>query len=140
MSDESLADKAQSLLDALRAKGLHVPNAARVDNDGDALEVLCEEIRRIARGGDVSLAAHFADGGAVDVRVGGADARAAATAEARVFAPWAPGPRLVRGVVRGGGARLEGVGRDGPVNVIVRDAAGEPLAWGPATDALHAPR
>ncbi len=130
MSGESLLGRAQSLLDSLREKGLHLPNPGRVDGDTDAVASLAAEIRAIAREPAPILVARFDAEGALLVRTGGEAALArAATIEVRAFAPWRDGPRVRRVPVRGAETVIDGVERDGPVNVALLDAAGAPLAW-----------
>jgi hypothetical protein len=129
VSGENLLGRAQSLLDSLREKGLHLPNPTRVDGDTDAVAALAEEVRAIARDGAVSVAAVFAADGRLAVRVRGQAPVRAAFVEVRAFAPWREAPRVQRVPAAGAETLVEGVDRDGPVNVALLDAAGVPLAW-----------
>ena len=129
MSGDNLLGRAQSLLDSLREKGLHLPNPTRVDGDTDAVAALAEEVRVIARDPDVAVTAAFEADGRLAVRARG-DARSrAAFVDVRTFAPWREGPRVMRVPVAGDATVVEGVDRDGPVNVALVDIAGAPLAW-----------
>jgi len=132
VSEGDLLGKAQSLLDALREKGLHLPNPARVDGDSDALATLAEEVRATAGESAVTVAAGFEASGHLRVAIGGSERVRVAHVEVRAFAPWREAPRVTRVPVAAGAAAevlVEGVGRDGPVNVALVDVAGVPLAW-----------
>ena len=129
MSDESLLGKAQSLLDALREKGLHLPNPTRVDGDSDAVAALTSELRVLAAGPALELSAQFGADGAIEVRWHGADAALVAVVEARAWAPWRAEPRVLRASARTGDPVRLRLDRDGPVNIVLLDVAGVPLAW-----------
>lgn len=132
MSDGNLLGKAQSLLEALREKGLHLPNPTRVDGDTDALAALAEEVRVLGAEGRVTAAAAFDEEGALRVTVGGPDRARVVTVETRAFAPWRAEPSVRRVAFTGaaeGAFVLEGIERDGPVNVALLDVGGAPLAW-----------
>ncbi len=127
--DGSLFGRAQSLLDALREKGLHLPNPARVDGDGDALASLAAEIRALAGAEALALRAAFDADGALVVRASGPALARVAAVEVRAFAPWREGPEVRRVPAGAAETVVEGVERDGPVNVALVDVAGVPLAW-----------
>jgi hypothetical protein len=132
VTDGDLLGKAQSLLEALREKGLHLPNPTRVDGDTDAIAALAEEVRAHAALEDVSVAARFDASGALHVEVGGAQRERACFVEVRAFAPWREEPRTMRMPFVATGAAeviVDGVERDGPVNVVLVDVGGCPLAW-----------
>jgi hypothetical protein len=124
-----LFGRAQSLLDALREKGLLLPNPARVDGDSDAVAALAAEIRVLAGDAPLALSASFDAEGVLVVRAAGPGIGRAASIEVRAFAPWREGPAVRRAPVRGAETRVAGVERDGPANVAVVDVAGTPLAW-----------
>jgi hypothetical protein len=129
VSGENLLGRAQSLLDSLREKGLHLPNPTRVDGDTDAVAALADEVRTIAREEEVSVIATFETDGRLAVRARGAERARVAFVEVRAFAPWREGPRVVRVPAAGDRVFVEGVDRDGPINVAVLDIAGAPLGW-----------
>ena len=129
MSDESLLGKAQSLLDALREKGLHLPNPTRVDGDTDAVSALSSELRVLAAGPAVQVSAEFGVDGVLEVRWQGADAALVAVVEVRAWAPWRAEPAVVRSPVRAVDRVRVRVDRDGPVNVVLLDVASVPVAW-----------
>jgi hypothetical protein len=128
VNDDSLLGKAQSLLDALREKGLHLPNPTRVDGDTDAVASLAAEIRVLAAGPVVRLSArHLADG-SLEVRCEGSDASAVVTLEVRTMTPWRDMPRIERFSVNAREPMVVRVDRDGPMNVALLDVAGVPVA------------
>lgn len=129
MSADDLLGRAQSLLDSLREKGLHLPNPTRVDGDTDAIAALAEEVRTLARAPEIVVVAAFDASGTLSVRAAGAVSSRAAIAEVRTFAPWREGATVRRAPLAGGIAAFDGVERDGPINVVLVDAAGVPLAW-----------
>jgi hypothetical protein len=129
VSDDSLLGKAQSLLDALREKGLHLPNPTRVDGDSDAVAALTSELRLLAAGPALRLSAQFGADGALEVRWDGADSALVATVEARAWAPWRAEPQVLRYPARTGDSVHLRLDRDGPVNVVLFDVAGVPLVW-----------
>lgn len=130
--DGDLLGKAQSLLEALREKGLHLPNPTRVDGDTDALAGLAEDVRAYAVAEAVSMETAFDANGALRVVVSGDARGSVAVVEARAFAPWRDEPQITRAAFAAAKTcevRLHGIERDGPVNVVLRDAAEHPLAW-----------
>ncbi len=131
MSDESLFGRAQSLLDALREKGLHLPNPTRVDGDTDALAALAAEVRTLAADPALTVTASFDTEGRLFVCTRGPAAALAqvVSVEVRSFAPWRHGPALRRVRARLPETLVDAVERDGPVNVVLLDVGGVPLAW-----------
>jgi len=129
VSSENLLGRAQSLLESLREKGLHLPNPGRVDGDTDAIAALTAEIRSIVEASAPLLVARFEAEGALVVYAAGEAVARAAWIEVRAFAPWRDGPRVRRVPMRGPETVIDAVERDGPVNVALLDAAGVPLAW-----------
>ena len=131
MSTGDLAGKANALLDALREKGLHLANPARVDGDADGWGLLAAEVRSLANEKSPVIRSVFQGNGDLAVHWDGPFARPAAAVEARVHTPFHEAPVVYRGAftASGDGAILAGIHRDGPIVLVVYDAAAMPLAW-----------